>query len=339
MTGQAIDHIKKIESLAGAGMSRKEIAVELGLCYEYICQLARYSDAEFASKRANLAGDIRAFAEQGFTRNQICDATGLSYTYVAKLAKDFGIKVSRQKYTGAEPADSKRIEQMAALYKSGKSLNEIGNRYGITRERVRQILTKHRGFSAKDGGQHIAAEQRRIRRNLKRDQRAIEKWGCTWDKYVELRALRKPTRAFALQKRNAATRGIAWELSLWQWWQIWQLSGHWSERGRGRGYQMCRNGDQGPYSVDNVYIADGAVNIQDYWADVKSGARSRRPSSRQLSATPEHKAAVLRAASDRYRKSPKGKLRAHLRYLGVPKAERDAIVAAQFPPSDQRGAA
>lgn len=71
-----------------------------------------------------------------------------------------------------------------------------------------------------------------------------------------------PLRAYCHQ-RFAAThaRGVEWHLTLPEWWAIWTESGHWTERGTGRGYQMCRNADTGPYAVGNVYIAPGAINL------------------------------------------------------------------------------
>jgi transposase len=45
-----------------------------------------------------------------------------------------------------------RNEQMAEYYKRGWTLERIGQKYGITRERVRQIVKKQ-GLTWKDGGQ------------------------------------------------------------------------------------------------------------------------------------------------------------------------------------------
>jgi hypothetical protein len=54
---------------------------------------------------------------------------------------------------------------------------------------------------------------------------------------------------------GAKTRGIPFLLTFEEWWQIWQDSGHWEERGNLSGqYVMCRNADQGPYAVGNVRI-------------------------------------------------------------------------------------
>ena len=72
------------------------------------------------------------------------------------------------------------------------------------------------------------------------------------------------TGSYSQQKSNARERGIAWHLTLGEWWSIWQQSGHWNERGRGaRGYVMCRVGDVGPYEVGNVFIGTGIQNTSE----------------------------------------------------------------------------
>ena len=64
-----------------------------------------------------------------------------------------------------------------------------------------------------------------------------------------------PRGQFSIQKRKAKQRKIEWQLSFDDWWNIWQQSGKWEERGDSRGkYCMSRQGDTGPYSVENVYI-------------------------------------------------------------------------------------
>ena len=64
-----------------------------------------------------------------------------------------------------------------------------------------------------------------------------------------------PKGQFSIQKRKAKQRKIEWQLSFDEWWNIWQESGHWEERGAERGkYCMSRKNDIGPYAVGNVYI-------------------------------------------------------------------------------------
>lgn len=175
--------------------------------------------------------------------------------------------MKRGRKSRTEPTE--REYAMAAAFKGGKTLPEIGAIYGVTRERIRQILAHRFGMDATDGGMHERARRRRIAKMAAHDEWSFKRRGCSQAQYLHLREMSKPTRAFSRQVRNAADRGIPWELKLWQWWTIWQESGHWDQRGRGNGYVMCRKGDVGPYSVDNVIIARGNVNSSE--ANKKSG--------------------------------------------------------------------
>jgi len=101
-------------------------------------------------------------------------------------------------------------------------------------------------------------------------------YGCTAEEWRTLRNIglgmvaagaskdTTPLRAYGHQRYAALNkRGIEWQLSLMEWWGIWQASGRWAERGVGRGYMMCRKGDVGPYAVGNVYIGPGQVNLSE----------------------------------------------------------------------------
>lgn len=157
------------------------------------------------------------------------------------------------------PAMAIRNADFESRYRAGETLEQIGQRYGVTRERVRQVIER-RGVTFKDGGAHLTAKRNRVCAAAKRDERFLAKKGCTYAQWRMLADMGKPTRAFAQQRKSADRRGIGWELTLWQWWIIWQKSGHWQERGRGQGYVMCRKGDLGPYAIGNVFIAKAIEN-------------------------------------------------------------------------------
>lgn len=102
----------------------------------------------------------------------------------------------------------------------------------------------------------------------------LRSFGCTAEFWCRMRDLgrqmvrdglppeRAPLRAFSHQRTAAiGRRGIEWKLTLPEWWAIWEESGHWHQRGIGRGYMMCRKGDVGPYEVGNVFIAPGFENL------------------------------------------------------------------------------
>lgn len=67
---------------------------------------------------------------------------------------------------------------------------------------------------------------------------------------------------YTTHKSNAKRRGIEFNLTFEQWIDIWEKSGKWNERGRGADkYCMCRIGDKGAYSLDNVFIGQGKQNV------------------------------------------------------------------------------
>lgn len=63
--------------------------------------------------------------------------------------------------------------------------------------------------------------------------------------------INKAKQAFANQKKNAARRGIAWELTFEQWLDWW--GGDVEKRGvRAWNLQMQRVADAGPYAIGNI---------------------------------------------------------------------------------------
>jgi hypothetical protein len=64
------------------------------------------------------------------------------------------------------------------------------------------------------------------------------------------------------QKACAKRRGISFLLSYDDWWNIWQQSGKWNQRGCKKGqYVMSRYNDTGSYEVENVFIQQHGINI------------------------------------------------------------------------------
>lgn len=160
---------------------------------------------------------------------------------------------------------------MVRLFVSGSTLQEIGDKFGLTRERVRQIITKHKGVARNSGGAATRAKLREAKSRANLDAKTLAKKGCTYAQYRALVAMgvgidreKGPIGAFCRQRQNAIGRGIKWELRLWDWWQIWQQSGKWADRGRGAGYCMARINDSGPYAANNVYITTNGQNIRAY---------------------------------------------------------------------------
>jgi uncharacterized protein (DUF433 family) len=267
-----------IRSEVAAGATTAEVAAKYRLTREYVQRIAlgvsrpRRAPADLTQRREAALRELHSLQ---ISQANSARLLSMSTPGICVMARRLGLTFSKawQRVVNEQEAVNKaRVVTMAALYRGGYTLEQIGAQYGITRERVRQLLTKHYGIRHEDGGQHQRVEKARQLREAKRDGKYLKKYGCTFAQWQELRDIgaammaaghgryQTPLAAYRTQERNAKTRGIAWNFTMWQWWQVWQASGRWEQRGRGNGYMMCRIGDQGAYEPGNVFIATGCEN-------------------------------------------------------------------------------
>jgi hypothetical protein len=208
----------------------------------------------WGSKVSRARADIESLAAQGMDRQRIADAVGLSYQTVSMFAKTNGIAIARKKAGQHETAE--RDAAMKSIYRQGMTLQVIGEKYNVTRERVRQILARA-GVDSKCGGPSVQASLKRNaaeRSRVAAQARRAEKWGVPFDLLAELRS-NGTIRAFEQQRQNSRKRGIVWKLTFGQWFAVWQASGKLHLRGRGKGrYCMSRHRDEGGYELGNVHI-------------------------------------------------------------------------------------
>lgn len=185
-----------------------------------------------------------------------------------------------------------RVAAMEVLYRSGWVMDEIGEAFDLSRERVRQLLSKTE-TRKEDGGAHVKAAQsvieRDTRKKSKRDARAQKYYGCDYETIVKLNSGDNLSRtsslahAYTRQRINALHRHIRWEITFPEWCEVWDQSGHWAERGRSaQSYVMARRGDSGPYRKDNVYICRLRENSSDSFdskpAEIRMATAVRRES-------------------------------------------------------------
>lgn len=96
------------------------------------------------------------------------------------------------------------------------------------------------------------------KRHARTDAERIARRAAKYKRYAN-----SPLGKYQKHKKNAKRRGITFELTYADWWDIWQRSGRWSERGNGNteGYVMARKGDTGPYALGNVEIITHGANV------------------------------------------------------------------------------
>lgn len=265
----------------GGGFPVAEVASRLGLTAVTVRTYARRFgfkigtiDGQSIPHRNKMMDRVEALRDcraRGLTRLEAASELGLTPATVHRYCHDFSIEFPHGR--SCDPKTITKAEAMAAMYSGGKTLAEIGELFGVSRERVRQIMTKHHGMRRDGGGQHVRAQRKKVAKARNKDTAALRKHGCSHAEYRALVELgrtmkadgishdRTPTGAWHSQRANANSRGIEWNLLLWDWWNIWQQSGKWNDRGRTKGsYVMCRFGDTGAYEVGNVYIATCSHN-------------------------------------------------------------------------------
>jgi DNA-binding transcriptional regulator GbsR (MarR family) len=197
-------------------------------------------------------------ALSGRTLDEIAAATEYSYPAVSSILRKYGVKAV-SKWAARGPQDLERAEKMASMYRQGIVLEKIGEHFGITRERARQVLRKI-GVTAQEGGACKLAEHNKAAIIAKRNLRTMTKWGL---KYGEMKARRKDgtLTAFIQQRNSSGSRGIVWRLSFAEWLDVWLQSGKMALRGRGKdNYCMSRIKDEGGYVLGNVHIQRNSDN-------------------------------------------------------------------------------
>lgn len=275
-----IERASKLEPFDGKGFSASYVAKQTGLTTATVKKYAAkfgfdFDPAPKALKTENKYEKRRLsiieLASEGLTRQEVAERLGLNMRIVGDIGRE--LKVKFRHASEGVGSDFERAEAMAAMFKGGKTLQEIGTLYGVSRERVRQIIKKHHGLVGVDGGQAALAQRKKDAAKAKKDAYSLRRHGCVYDDYLMLVRIgkeitadggtreRTPAGAWGSQRANAKRRGIEWKLKLWDWWQIWQDSGKWAKRGCGKtAYVMCRFNDSGAYEVGNVYIATHSHN-------------------------------------------------------------------------------
>lgn len=240
------------------------------------------------SSRTKARQKVLAHCFSDLDLSDIATAFGMTLGALRKLSSRTGLRMP-------QPSKQKEVrnDEMVDLYRSGFTLEEVGAKFGVGRERVRQVISK-RGVSKKDGGAFVGAieraKQAESERREQKNNRFLNIYGCSFKLALELNEGAKfatggsRARCFVQQRRTALHRGIQWEMTFPEWVRLWDESGHWSERCRG-GYCMARIGDTGPYKAGNVAIITFSQNSKDGYLVVSAQERQAKRETRSWRAT------------------------------------------------------
>ncbi len=97
---------------------------------------------ELSPEKMELARLLRGQHESGMTCAALAAEHGVGVGTVRHYIKSAGGVINWPKKTASGVADEERANVMRDRYLAGETLQQIGNDYGLTRERVRQILRK-----------------------------------------------------------------------------------------------------------------------------------------------------------------------------------------------------
>lgn len=155
-----------------------------------------------------------------------------------------------------------RNDKINQAYLEGKTTGEIGALFGISPARVAQILKKYpRPVWVVAGAKkalQARLDKRAAERVARKEARCLARYGVPLSVFhmiqVEHSDFIPP---YLDKKRNAASRGAEWELSLLDWVAMWSASGKWGERGRSPGkFGLARLDSSKPYNKDNCFIGE-----------------------------------------------------------------------------------
>lgn len=281
MTGRSVRLQKRdarMVAMAVEGKTAHEIATAESIGIDLVYQWARRAGVKLArvgEVQKALKARILELAESGKSTDEIAQQLQVRPHAVYRVARAAGIPLRRSFKTKTDPEREARRAKMAEMYRQGITLAKIAAQFGMTRERVRQIISVA-GMSRSNGGARVVADARKKSHELSREAKCLAKYGLP---IAVVRQLRKDrvTHAFQAQRQSAFNRGIAWDLSFAQWFAVWQASGKLHLRGRGKGkYVMSRMSDDGGYELGNVHIQLATENSQEAVAKWKGKTKANR---------------------------------------------------------------
>lgn len=213
--------------------------------------------------------------DRRLSATQMARELGVSTPTVKRWAEYNGIILPDGRGAKKGVQDTARSEKMALMYRQGVTLEKIGQTFGVTRERARQLLKKQ-GITGEQGGAVKAAKSKNEAKLAQKNAKCLARYGLTYAQYRELIGTGL-LKSYRNQENSAGLRGIDWSISLAQWLEVWRASGKLDQRGRGKGkYVMSRIRDTGGYEIGNVHIQLATENSREAVAKWRGKTKANR---------------------------------------------------------------
>lgn len=133
-------HLETIKTLAGQGIERCKIAEQIGVSYQTVSVFMKENGITCAraNKLNRYSNEILLLHQNGATALKISEMFKVAPATVCKFLTAQGVELKRG--LPKNPEVSARHQKIIAYYLENHSLQETGDKFGISRERVRQIL-------------------------------------------------------------------------------------------------------------------------------------------------------------------------------------------------------
>ena len=227
--------------------------------------------------------EVARLYREGISLVNLSKRFGIGISWISQILTQRGVsRRGRGRPRGFvnDVATRQRNESIVQLYQEGLTLAIVGQKFGITRERVRQIL-KCQEVSKAEGGRAVALQHREVRKAQDKEALYLARFGHTAAEHRRLLQMDHESRKAGVpqehlimyrfrQARNNLQKHYSWSLTLAQWWAIWEASGKWLLHGRGTGYYGMVRLDR------SKGFEPGNVEIREFRAITKSPRWTKR---------------------------------------------------------------
>lgn len=154
-------------------------------------------------------------------------------------------------------ADPARTAEWVERFKAGENMHQISLTSGVSRERVRQIISGEGINTKQDGGLALWGRRKQEALAAKREAHCMKSYGCDLATFKALTGMEQPERSGILihkywhHKNNAQRQGARWAISLPEYAQL--LNGRLHELSVS-GLHMARIDARGAFRIDNVRL-------------------------------------------------------------------------------------